>query len=146
MTQSERKLRTNKMDVLERLYCDICNGFPRFQLKLKLEQDEYKLGTDKLKRSSHERYIKEAYDMCKIGKQEELDELRDIQYNRLLGVFNDAVESHDRMSAVAAIREMNKIYGVEAPVKKEVKAEVEQIITLDFGFDYDEDKDEPEAD
>lgn len=142
----KRKVRTNKMDVLERLYCDICNGYPRFQLKIKLEQDSYELGTDKLSGKSHDMYIKEAYDMCKVEKQEELDQLRDIQYNRLLTVYNDAIENRDRQSAVAAIREMNKIYGVEAPVKKEIKAEVEQIITLDFGFEYDEDKDESETD
>ena len=84
--------------------------------------------------------------MCKVDKQEQLDELRDIQYNRLLGVYNQAVEARDNMSAIAALREMNKIYGVEAPVKHEVKAEVEQVITLDFGFEYDEDKDESETD
>lgn len=141
----KREKRTKKMDVLERLYCDICNGYPRFQLKLKLQEDDYSLGTDKLSEKSWDTYIKEAYDMCKVDKQEQLDELRDIQYNRLLGVYNQAVEARDNMSAIAALREMNKIYGVEAPVKHEVKAEVEQVITLDFGFEYDEDKDESET-
>lgn len=143
---AKRVKRTKKMDVLERLYCDICNGYPRFQLKIKLEEDNYNLGTDKLSGKSHDMYIKEAYDMCKIDKEDQLEQLRDIQYNRLLSVYNDAVENRDRQSAVAAIREMNKIYGVEAPIKKEIKAEVEEIITLDFGFENDEDKDESETD
>lgn len=141
----KREKRTNKMDVLEHLYCDICNGYPRFQLKIKLQEDSYGLGTDKLTEKSHDTYLKEAYDMCKVEKQEDLEKLRDVQYNRLLSVYNQAVMARDNMSAIAAIKEMNRVFGVEAPVKQEIKADIEQKIILDFGFETDDSDNESET-
>lgn len=137
--------RTQKDDILELLYCDICNGLPRFQIQKKLENDCYEgYTTSTLCKSSKAAYIKEAYDMCAVEKQEEKDKLRDIMYNRLLGVYNACIEAHDHTNAINSAKELNKLMGLYEPDKKQIDATVEQTITLDFGFGYD-DKDESET-
>lgn len=111
-----------------------------------MENDSYGLGTSGLARSTKQQYIKEAYDLIKDIHEEEKQRFRDLAYSRLTEIFNDCMINGDHQNAIAAQKEIDKLFIGYEPEKLDVKAEVANIVTIDFGFGRDDSEDEPEAD
>lgn len=91
-----------------RLWCiinDICKGFNNLSLTRKYK-DEWKVS-----QTTMTNLITEAYERMKIGDEEYLNELRQINIKRLEEIANTALEQGDTSSALKAIDLVNKTAG-----------------------------------
>lgn len=91
-----------------RLWCiinDICKGFNNLSLTRKYK-DEWKVS-----QTTMTNLITEAYERMKIGDEEYLNELRQINIKRLEEIANTALVKNDTSSALKAIDLVNKTAG-----------------------------------
>lgn len=91
-----------------RLWCiinDICKGFNNLSLMRKYK-DEWNVS-----QTTMTNLITEAYERMKIGDEEYLNELRQINIKRLEEIANTALEQGDTSSALKAIDLVNKTAG-----------------------------------
>ena len=84
---------------------DICKGFNNLSLTRKYK-DEWKVS-----QTTMTNLITEAYERMKIGDEEYLNELRQINIKRLEEIANTALEQGDTSSALKAIDLVNKTAG-----------------------------------
>lgn len=84
---------------------DICKGFNNLSLTRKYKEDW------KISQTTMTNLITEAYERMKIGDEEYLNELRQINIKRLEEIANTALEQGDTSSALKAIDLVNKTAG-----------------------------------
>ena len=92
-----------------RLWCiinDICKGFNNLSLTRKYK-DEWKVS-----QTTMTNLITEAYERMKIGDEEYLENLRQINIKRLEDLYTDALASNDKASALKAMDLINKTAGL----------------------------------
>ena len=85
---------------------DICAGLNNLSLYKK-----YKDAWD-ISRTGMTVLINEAYEMMKIGDEEYMEELRQINIKRLEDLYTDALASNDKASALKAMDLINKTAGL----------------------------------
>lgn len=125
----------NKDELMELIWCDILNGVSRYQILLKLERDAYPgFITSAYKRSSKYKIVKDAYDHCKIELDGNKDKLRQLFYDRLLGLYNDCIENRDRRTALETLKYISKLSGIEEPEKIELSGTLDNNVNITFGF------------
>lgn len=130
-----------KEALIELIWCDIVNGVSRYQIKKKLERDAYDgFPTSELSRSCHFNYIKEAYNNCKVEMEDEKERQRDLFYERILSIYQDAVDARDRSNALKALEMAAKLSGIYND-KQEVKVSSDGI-TINFAFAHKEEENE----
>ena len=128
----------DKEALIEVLWCEIVNGKSRFEIMKKLENDAYDgFETSKLCRTTKYNYLQEAYENCKVELAEEKEKQRGLFYERILSVYNDAIDARDRANALKALELCAKLSGVYTD-KKEVNVTSGEGITIKFGFDKKE--------
>ncbi len=144
MTDTTRKSKNKlkqplkKEALIELIWCDIVNGTSRYQIKKKLERDAYDgFPTSELSRSCHFNYIKEAYNNCKVEMEDEKEKQRDLFYERILSVYQDAVDARDRSNALKAIEMAAKLSGVYSE-KQDINLTGNITANISFGLDEEE--------
>lgn len=85
---------------------DICAGLNNLSLYKKYKDDW------KISRTGMTNLINEAYEMMKIGDEEYMEELRQINIKRLEDLYTDALASDDKASALKAMDLINKTAGL----------------------------------
>ena len=84
---------------------DICKGFNNLSLTRKYKDDW------KISQTTMMNLITEAYERMKIGDEEYLNELRQINIKRLEDIATTALDQGDTSSALKAIDHVNKTAG-----------------------------------
>ena len=103
----------DKEALVELIWIDLVNGLSRYQIMLKMERDAYQgFETSKFSRSSKYNYVQEAYKNCSFERGEEKEKQRDLFYERILSVYNDAIENRDRQAALKALDMGAKLGGL----------------------------------
>ena len=85
---------------------DICAGLNNLSLYKKYKDDW------KISRTGMTNLINEAYEMMKIGDEEYLENLRQINIKRLEDLYTDALASNDKANALKAMDLINKTAGL----------------------------------
>lgn len=130
-----------KEALIELIWIDIVNGVSRYQIMLKLERDAYDgFETSKLSRTSRYNYLQEAYNNCKVEMEDEKEKQRDLFYERILSVYQDAVDARDRSNALKALEMAAKLSGIYND-RQEVKVSSDGI-TINFAFAHKEEENE----
>ena len=102
----------DKEALIELIWIDLVQGESRYRILLKLERDAYDgFTTSKLSRATKYNYIQEAYNNCKATLEEEQSKQRELFYERILSVYNDAITSGDRGNALRALELAVKLSG-----------------------------------
>lgn len=114
---------------------DILNGATYSVLKAKLMEDEYGLGY-KYSKGQVDRIVREARDVIKKDTEEQLPYLKEDMLARMLDVYTEARDMGDRMNALKALDQINKMFGMYQE-KLKVDADIKQEVIIDFGYDKD---------
>lgn len=134
---SEKKEPFDKEALIELIWIDLVEGVSRYQILLKLERDAYDgYHTSHLSRSSKYNYIQEAYNNCKAERQEEKEKQRDLFYERILNVYNDAITNRDRQNALKALDMGLKLSGLYEQ-KQDINISGNLNATISFGLEED---------
>lgn len=114
---------------------DILNGATYSVLKAKLMEDEYGLGY-KYSKGQVDRIVREARDVIKKDTEEQMPTLKEDMLARMLDVYTEARDMGDRMNALKALDQINKMFGMYQE-KLKVDADIKQEVIIDFGYDKD---------
>lgn len=114
---------------------DICKGFNNLSLTRKYKDDW------KISQTTMTNLITEAYERMKIGDEEYLNELRQINIKRLEEIVNTALDQGDTNSALKAIDLVNKTAGNIYSTKIELGGNT----TFKYVFDNEEVNDEEDT-
>ena len=127
----------DKEALIELIWIDLVQGESRYRILLKLERDAYDgFTTSKLSRATKYNYIQEAYNNCKATLEEEQSKQRELFYERILSVYNDAITSGDRGNALRALELAVKLSGL-ATEKQDINISGSISATISFGLEGD---------
>lgn len=121
--------------IVDEVYCDMVNGAPNSEIILKFKNKQY-LNQDKplQPRTAYE-YIDAARSRLRYDFENDMKELRNDIYGKLLSVYQDAVYHNDRKNALDAVGKIMKLGGIEAPqTKVDINNEKNGVIKISFGF------------
>lgn len=125
----------DKEALIELIWIDLVQGESRYRILLKLERDAYDgFTTSKLSRATKYNYIQEAYNNCKATLEEEQSKQRELFYERILSVYNDAITSGDRGNALRALELAVKLSGL-ATEKQDINISGSISATISFGLE-----------
>lgn len=131
--------------LLDEIMCDLVNGMSRFQIRRKLEEDQYEsMETSNLKKTTHGTLITDCFKRFKLDSRDEVDEARDIMYARILSIYEDAVSAGDRQAALKALDQLTKLQGLLDPLAGIEKRPDQAKVTITFGISKDEENEEEE--
>lgn len=132
----------DKKALIELIWLDLIQGESRFRILLKLERDAYEgFTTSTLSRASKYNYIREAYNNCAEERTEQLEKQRDLFYERIMNVYNDAMENRDRQSALKALdmgMKLGKLYPKE---EKDINLSGNISASISFGLEGEDNED-----
>lgn len=131
-------------DVLDEVYCDICNGVSRADIVQKLMKTQYDSQSGQQKNMTYRtanEYWNCALDRMHYNTDIEHAELKDIFYNRYESLLEAAVKKGDIFNAKGVLDSMAKIFlGGDATKNKiEINSKDGQVV-IKFGFGDDDDK------
>ena len=132
-----------KEALLDEIMCDLLNGMSRFQIRRKLEEDQYETRkTSDMKYNHKMELIAECFKRFALETKDERDKARDIMYARILSVYEDAITVHDRKSALQALKQLTDLQGLLIP---EVSRDdiLQTIPTIQISFGCPKKEDEP---
>lgn len=143
-TKDKRTIPLEKEELLELIFLDLIQGESRYRIMLKLDRDAYpNHKTSKLSKACKYQYIQEAILNCEAELKETKDKQRNLFYQQILGVFNDAQVANDRQSALKALDMLGKVAGLYAKEEKDVNISGNISATISFGLE-EEDGDKSE--
>lgn len=137
------QLRIETNQLVDEIYADLCNGLTTHECRAKMMEGLYDVGHYKGKKLSEVqsyRHVAKALELMNQEAEQERRTLRNVMYNRLLAVYQDAVEQNDRGNAIKAIETMMKLTGInqaENQTNIQINNEKEGI-TINFGFQNNE--------
>lgn len=138
-SSEKKRPKLSKEALIELIWIDVVEGVSRFQIKKKLERDAYDgFHTSNLSKSTHFNYITEAYNNCKAELMEEKERQRELFYERILSVYNDAVDARDRSNALKAIEMAVKLSGIYNE-KQDINLSGNITANISFGIEDNED-------
>lgn len=141
-TKEKKYIPLKKEELIELIFLDLINGESRYRIMLKLNRDAYPgHNTSKLSRTSKYNYIQEAMLNCEPELKETRDKQRQLLYQQILGVFNDAQMANDRQSALKALDMLSKVAGLYAKEEKDINLNGNINANISFGLDKEEDED-----
>lgn len=121
--------------MIEQVAADLLNGKMKHEVLYKLREGMYEGQTMKYtnERTANNVLLK-ALEHFKFELQQTKDEMRVLAYNRMLSIYEDAVDAGDRSNALKALDMMNKLYGIEEPQKVDINADVNiRKVNIRFG-------------
>lgn len=114
----------------------ILNGATYSVMKANLMEDNYNLGHHYC-RQQCDRIIRAARERIKADTKEMMSSLREDMIARILDVYTEARDLGDRFSALKALEQINKIFGLYEN-KMTIDGNVNSNVTINFGFNEDE--------
>ena len=138
-TKDKKYIPLKKEELIELIFLDLINGESRYRIMLKLNRDAYPGdNTSKLSRTSKYNYIQEAMLNCEAELKETKDKQRNLFYQQILGVFNDAQMANDRQSALKALDMLSKVAGLYAKEEKDINLNGSINANISFGLNKEE--------
>ena len=89
------------------------------------------------------RMYKEAHRWLKVEQEGDKEQLRDIFYERYLNLYKNSLQANDRTNALATLKEMTRMLGLNEPEKLNIKED--RKIIIDFGFEDNGNNSETES-
>ena len=129
--------------LVDEIMCDLLNGMSRFQVRRKLEEDQYETRkTSEMNYQKKMELIAECFKRFALETKDERDAARDIMYARILSVYEDAITVHDRKSALQALKQLTDLQGLLIP---EISRDdiMKTIPTIQITFGCPKKEDEP---
>ena len=106
---TKNNIKLKKDDITYRIYLDLVNGLTKYEVYKKLKEDAYPEPTSHYSNTHRYRLVKSAFDMAKEECEEKIEEQRHMMYNRILAVYNDSINSNDRVNALKALDQLSKL-------------------------------------
>lgn len=136
-------------DVLDEVYCDICNGVARSDIVQKLMKTQYESQSGQQKNMTYRtanEYYNCALDRMHFNTDIEHARLKDIFYNRYESLLETAIKKDDIYNAKGILDSMAKIFlGMDKQQNNIQINNNKEGITIKFGFAKDEDDETNEA-
>lgn len=130
-------------DVLDEVYCDICNGVARSDIVQKLMKTQYESQSGQQKNMTYRtanEYYNCALDRMHFNTDIEHARLKDIFYNRYESLLEAAVKKGDIFNAKGVLDSMAKIFlGMDKQQNNIQINNNKDGITIHFGFTKDDD-------
>lgn len=135
-----------KKELVYRIAKDIVNGLSRSKVVKKMKDDGYDLSfkTSEYTDGSMSTAYDDAVKMLKVEFDGKKDELRNVVYERYLNLYNEALQANDRTNALATLKEMTRMLGLNEPELYNIKED--KRIIIDFGFDNNDEDDMNDGD
>lgn len=132
-------------ELMHRMTTDIIEGANRATVVRKMKNNEYNMSfkTSDYADNTIIRMYKEAHRWLKVEQEGDKDELRNIFYERYLHLYRNALQSNDRTNALATLKEMTRMLGLNEPEKLNIKED--RRIIIDFGFEDNGNNSEAES-
>lgn len=128
----------NELDnLIDEVYCDICNGVSRSDVLMKLMECGYKHQEKGVTKSTASRYYYIAMKRFAVNTDIEHKQLKDIFFSRYETILEECMKNGDMFNARATLDSMAKIFGVEQKTP-ETAIQINNStdgVTINFGFD-----------
>lgn len=132
-------------ELMHRMTTDIIEGANRETVVRKMKNNEYNMSfkTSDYADNTILRMYKEAHRWLKVEQEGDKEQLRDIFYERYLNLYKNALQANDRTNALATLKEMTRMLGLNEPEKLNIKED--RKIIIDFGFEDNGNNSETES-
>jgi hypothetical protein len=141
--RAQSALFNNADDVLDEVYCDICNGVARSDITQKLMKGLYEPQKRGMTYRTANEYYNCALDRMHYNTDVEHARLKDIFYNRYESLLETAIKKGDVFNAKGVLDSMAKIFlGMDKQQNNIQINNNKEGITIKFGFSKDEDNDD----
>lgn len=134
--RAQSALFNNADDILDEVYCDICNGVSRSDITQKLMKGFYEPQKRGMTYRTANEYYNCALDRMHYNTDVEHARLKDIFYNRYESLLEAAVKKNDIYNARAVLDSMAKIFlGMDKQQQNILINGGEDKIVINFGLD-----------
>lgn len=138
--RAQSALFNNADDVLDEVYCDICNGVARSDITQKLMKGFYEPQKRGMTYRQAQEYYNCALDRMHYNTDVEHARLKDIFYTRYESLLETAIKKDDIYNAKGILDSMAKIFlGMDKQQNNIQINNNKEGITIKFGFSKDED-------
>ena len=122
-------------ELIYRITSDIIEGASRGTVIRKMKNNEYNMSfnTSEYADNTIIKMYKEAHRWLKVEQDGDKDQLRNVFYERYLNLYKNSLQANDRTNALATLKEMTRMLGLNEPEKLNIKED--RRIIIDFGFD-----------
>ena len=136
--KSGRRRRNDALEGLKfAIYKDILDGYNYGRVIRKMESDGYEsqcpVKTSEMTLEMKRIVYKDALQKLRVD-QSEIDDLRTLYYQRYEKLYQEALESGDRQTALSTLNSMTKMMGLMTE-KKDVT--LKSVVDVKFGFNDD---------
>lgn len=132
-------------ELIYRITSDIIEGANREFVVRKMKNNEYNMSfkTSEYADNTIIKMYKEAHRWLKVEQDGDKDQLRNVFYERYLNLYKNSLQANDRTNALATLKEMTRMLGLNEPEKLNIKED--RRIIIDFGFDNNGNDSETES-
>lgn len=122
-------------ELIYRITSDIIEGANRETVVRKMKNNEYNMSfkTSDYADNTIIKMYKEAHRWLKVEQDGDKDQLRNVFYERYLNLYKNSLQANDRTNALATLKEMTRMLGLNEPEKLNIKED--RRIIIDFGFE-----------
>lgn len=122
-------------ELIYRITSDIIEGANREYVVRKMKNNEYNMSfkTSEYADNTIIKMYKEAHRWLKVEQDGDKDQLRNVFYERYLNLYKNSLQANDRTNALATLKEMTRMLGLNEPEKLNIKED--RRIIIDFGFE-----------
>lgn len=122
-------------ELIYRITSDIIEGANRETVVRKMKNNEYNMSfkTSDYADNTIMKMYKEAHRWLKVEQEGDKDQLRNVFYERYLNLYKNSLQANDRTNALATLKEMTRMLGLNEPEKLNIKED--RRIIIDFGFE-----------
>lgn len=122
-------------ELIYRITSDIIEGANREFVVRKMKNNEYNMSfkTSEYADNTIIKMYKEAHRWLKVEQDGDKDQLRNVFYERYLNLYKNSLQANDRTNALATLKEMTRMLGLNEPEKLNIKED--RRIIIDFGFE-----------
>lgn len=122
-------------ELIYRITSDIIEGANRETVVRKMKNNEYNMSfkTSDYADNTITKMYKEAHRWLKVEQEGDKDQLRNVFYERYLNLYKNSLQANDRTNALATLKEMTRMLGLNEPEKLNIKED--RRIIIDFGFE-----------
>lgn len=132
-------------ELIYRITSDIIEGANRETVVRKMKNNEYNMSfkTSEYADNTIVKMYKEAHRWLKVEQDGDKDQLRNVFYERYLNLYKNSLQANDRTNALATLKEMTRMLGLNEPEKLNIKEDKK--IIIDFGFEDNGNNSETES-
>lgn len=122
-------------ELIYRITSDIIEGANRETVVRKMKNNKYNMSfkTSDYTDNTIIKMYKEAHRWLKVEQEGDKDQLRNVFYERYLNLYKISLDANDRTNALATLKEMTRMLGLNEPEKLNIKED--RRIIIDFGFE-----------